>query len=136
MREHPDGAGLLWQARETLLRELLACLPEERKYEGLMVAAAMATAARELEQGDQRRRHAYARLAELQSDLPATPADARALVNALDQGTARLAADIRAGRHDDDAHLHSVLYGLTLDRLAENNPKLLAARNLTPGSAE
>lgn len=136
MREQPEGAGLLWQARETLLRELLASLPEERKYEGLMVAAAMAIAARELEHGDARRRHAHALLAELQSDLATTPADTKALGNTLDQGARRLAADIRAGRHDGDARVHSILYRLILDRLAENNPKLLAARNLTPESPE
>ena len=51
MTDTPDGAALLEEARRTLLEILLPLLPPERRYDGLMVANAMAIAAREAGQG-------------------------------------------------------------------------------------
>lgn len=49
----PDGSDLLTTARDVLLNDLLALLPSDKRYEGRMVASAMAIAARELKQGRQ-----------------------------------------------------------------------------------
>ena len=46
--DQPAGEALLEAARRLLLEELLALLPAERRYDGLMIANAMAIAAREL----------------------------------------------------------------------------------------
>lgn len=48
MNNRPYGNELLEVARRTLLDELLPLLPPEKTYEALMVANAMAIAAREL----------------------------------------------------------------------------------------
>ena len=46
--DQPAGEALLEAARRLLLDELLALLPAERRYDGLMIANAMAIAGREL----------------------------------------------------------------------------------------
>ncbi|NGM87311.1 hypothetical protein G5B35_08310 [Parapusillimonas sp. SGNA-6] len=48
MRNRPTGEELLATARCTLLDELLPLLPADKSYEALMIANAMAIAAREL----------------------------------------------------------------------------------------
>ena len=45
MRDLPKGANLLLQARKTLLGELLERLPNDKRYDALMVANAMAIVA-------------------------------------------------------------------------------------------
>lgn len=95
MRVEPGGGELLRVARAQLLEALLPHLPPERHYEARMVANAMAIAARELQ-------------------APTPPAlDAR-----------RLAGEIRAGRHDDDAATGETLRVLTRARLAVSNPRV------------
>ena len=42
MEDQPDGAALLEAARRLLLDELAPLLPAERRYDGLMIANAMA----------------------------------------------------------------------------------------------
>ncbi len=106
MRDRPDGAELLHQARATLLDELAGELPETKRYDLLMVASAMAIAARELE-------------ALLAGDPEAAP-DAAAIASAR-----HLATDIRAGKRDGDPKLHDLLSRDAARRLALSNPKLL-----------
>ena len=65
MTDKPDAAALLEEARRTLLEILLPLLPPERRYDGLMVANAMAIAAREAGQGDAALREAVQQLAAL-----------------------------------------------------------------------
>lgn len=131
MRDRPGGAELLWQAREVMLRELLQHLPEEKKYDGLMIGAAMATAARELEAGDSPLRRAHAELSEVYGDSAMQPSEAAQLEEELLQLFSRLAQDIRAGRMDADGRIHALLRELTIDKLRESNPKLLAARDIS-----
>lgn len=105
MKVEPGGEDLLRVARDTLLDTLLAQLPAESHYTARMVANAMAIAARELAQA-----------------APGTPGDA---------ATARLAADIRAGRYDEAAaraQLIERLRGITRERLAVSNPRVLAPK--------
>jgi hypothetical protein len=100
----PSGRQLLDLAREVLLRDLVPLLPEERRVEALMVAQAMAVAARETGQ-------------------EASPVD-----------VARLAAEIRAGAYDVPGaareRTRTELWRVTREALAVANPKLLAAHGL------
>lgn len=97
MKVEPAGAELLKVARASLLEALLPLLPAESHYTARMVANAMAIAARELQQ---------------------PPAD-----SAVD--AARLAREIRAGRHDG-GDIAPLLREITRARLAVSNPRLLA----------
>ena len=115
-----DGAELLIQARVTLLDELLGALPEDKRYPALMVANAMAIAARELAAPADGRAERQALAALLG---PAREADQDATVAAL---AARLADEIRAGRFDGDPRVHDHLKGEVETRLALSNPKRLA----------
>ena len=120
MTDSPDAAGLLEEARRTLLEVLLPLLPAERRYDGLMVANAMAIAAREAEQGEALRRDALQRLTTL---FPGAAEDLRDL-------EARLARDIRAGLYDAlgsrrDA-VRDYLRWSVVARLRICNPKALS----------
>ena len=94
--EQPDGAVLLAEARRLLSEDLLAELPERRRYEARMIANAMAIAGRELA-----------------AHAPATADDRK------------LAADIRRGQYDNDAGLRDRLAADVLARLAVSNPKAM-----------
>ena len=97
MTDRPDGAAILWQARETFLDALLPHLPESERLNALMIANAISIGAREL---------AGAETAE--------PPD-----------EAGLAAAIRGGVHDGDAELHAQLTESCEERLRLANPKAL-----------
>lgn len=117
MNNRPDGNELLAVARRTLLDELMPLLPSARAYDALMVAKAMAIAARELESqghdtsGDQIQQF-YA-LAGLDITLPAT-----------EYGLAGLIREktISESRH---GALHQLLLSLTQAKLQITNPKYL-----------
>lgn len=110
MRDLPTAEALLLQARKTLLEELLPALPQARHYEALMVASAMAMAAREIAAQD-RSAEEGAALAGLLEGAPSPEA---------------LAQAIRAGEKDGEAAVHAYLLGEAAARLAISNPKLLA----------
>ena len=133
MRDRPDGAGLLRLARATLLDELLGELPEAKRYPALMVASAMAIAARELAAPEDRRSERQA----LEALLGPAPEAARAAAweaareaareaggdAAVTTLAGRLAGEIRAGRFDGDPRVHDHLKGEVEARLALSNPK-------------
>lgn len=116
MRDTPDAGELLETARRALVEDLLPALPHEKRYTALMVAAAMAIAAREAEAGD--------------TPLEAEHEALAALYGAngsLEDLNRRFAADLRAGRFDEDpAAALAVLRRSVLHRLAECNPRYLA----------
>ena len=121
----PDATELLATARETLAGELLPALSGELRYRGLMVANALAIAAREVARG----RDAIRREIELLRPLAAQavpPSDPGSDdVHALRR---TVAAAIRAGRFDDDTHAKALLAALeeiASLRLAISNPKAL-----------
>ena len=121
--EIPAAAELLDTARATLLAEVLPSLAAEQRYSALMVANAMAIAAREIALGPTARRREIERLRPLaaQDVAPSDPADDD--VHALRR---TVAAAIRDGRFDDRAHastLHEALLAIALDRLAISDPK-------------
>ena len=131
--DRPTGAELLAAARRTLLEELIELLPAERRYDGLMVANAMAIAARELAAADAPARAALAGVAALYGETMESGPDAAEVERALSGLDRRLAADIRAGAFDAagarrDA-LVALLRAVTLARLEISNPKAL------PGTA-
>jgi len=124
MNDRPDAAELLEIARRTLLDEMLPRLPQDLRYSALMIANAMAIAARERAGGDA---DASAELARLQTfyDAPQQALAGRALAEALIEYNRRLAADIRAGRCDDRAGLRDHLERATADKLRVSNPQAL-----------
>ena len=121
MLDRPDGSELLAVARQTLLERIVPALPEDLRYDALMVANAIAIAAREMNQTSQaidREREALAAL------LGAAGQD-------LDLAGLRraLGRRIREGAFDD-ARLHevrAVLWDSVAARVAISNPKLLSA---------
>jgi hypothetical protein len=119
MRDQPSGANLLRQARTVLVEDLLGALPEGKRYEALMVANAMAIVARELAAGEGLAEERAA----LEELLGSVDEDDDAA--ALEALVARLAREIRAGRHDGATELHTLLSRDAAARLAISNPKLL-----------
>lgn len=117
MNIRPDARELLAIARQTLQDELLPQLPGSLRYQVLMVANAMAIAARECRDGEA----ADAAEAQLLAALPdageASLTDAR---QALCQA-------IRQGRFDepgtDQEQLFAALSAITRARLSISNPK-------------
>jgi len=95
--DRPAAAELLAVARKSLLEDLVPALPEDKRYQALMVANALAIAGRELEQPPR-------------EDAAALEALARA---------------IRAGRHDGDAVVHARLLAWARARTAATNPRAL-----------
>ena len=126
MNDRPDATELLDIARTTLLDELLPRLPQDLRYSALMIANAMAIAAREHAGGDAAAQAEFARLRELFAER-AKPLAGAALAAALAGYNRRLAAEIRGGRYDDKeraallAHLETTI----TDKLAVANPKAL-----------
>src|SRR5262245_41199523 len=112
----PDGAALLDEARRTLLHGLLPLLPAERRYDGLMIANAMAIAAREFHRDHEAARVIEAALTDL-ADLPAS-----------DLAT-HLAKAIRSGEYDAPgqrrAAVRRYLRDVTIACVRISNPKLL-----------
>src|SRR5213080_5033797 len=71
--DQPAGEALLDAARRLLLDELLALLPAERRYDGLMIANAMAIAGRELRDAGAASAAAARRLSAFYDDATAMP---------------------------------------------------------------
>lgn len=123
MKHRPDGRELLIEARRTFKERLLPALPDDLRYDALMVINALGVAAREWA-----------------TDATETAALLES-VNALlgDDGPApsvaeaerRLARAIRAGHFDAHTHretLLDALGALTRARLQVDNPKQLEQR--------
>jgi len=126
MRDHPTGDELLDTARDLLRDELIPALPANQRHNALMIANAMAIAARQLRAGDGPEREEFAALAQ----ILALPADAPAsgLREILLERNRELCRWIREGRTDagelrDAVRRH--LLDITRRRLAESNPKAL-----------
>ena len=126
MSDRPNGAELLKIARDALTRELLAELPESRRYLALMIANAMAIAARELELGDGATRAELTSLRMLFEERG--PDTAEDVADRLDALNRRLCAEIRDGRFSggaDEARLRDHLRRSAEARVAISNPKAL-----------
>jgi Domain of unknown function (DUF6285) len=144
MTDIPDASNLLVTARELLLADIVPALPKELRHAALMIANAMAIAAREHRDGADALRAETARLRELleltgsaamaatdaATDAPTVaPAASRAPVPAeLDRLRRRLAEAIRNGAFDGPPHQAALVGHLartSADWTAISNPKAL-----------
>ena len=120
MRDEPTGDDLLNAALDVFRDKLLPALPRELRYDGLMVANAMAVVARQVAAGDAPLMEARQRLTRLYGE------------GDLDGLERRLAADIRAGRYDPGAEgrdaVFQHLWKTTRAKAAESAPKALKGR--------
>ena len=130
MRVRPTGEELLTIARQVLREELMPLLPEERRYDALMVANAMAIAARQIAFGDAPERRERQDLAALLGET-VEGAGATAASEAVGDLTRRLSAEIRGGAFDPGTPRHDAvqifLLDVTVQRLRESAPKTLEA---------
>ena len=128
MRERPTGGELLVFARKVLREDLIGLLPDERRYDALMVANAMAIAARQLEAGEGPERRALMGLAALYDEEP-TPGDVADVRWALDRLYRRLSEDIRRGTFDPGQPRREAAFDHLLKvailNVRESNPKIL-----------
>lgn len=119
MRDRPSGAELLALARELLLTELAALLPEDRRDQATTIAQCMTIVERELRFGDAPMAASHAALAAL-----CGKGEREILLR-------RLADDIRAGMYDAPSPrretVRRLLWSITLQKLRESNPDFLAA---------
>jgi hypothetical protein len=124
MNDRPDATELLEVARRTLLDDVLPRLPDDLRYSALMIANAMAIAAREHTAGDTDASTELVRLQELYGE-PQPALAGKALRTALSSYNQRLAADIRSGHCDGWAGLRDHLTRTSTDKLTIANPKAL-----------
>jgi hypothetical protein len=125
MRDRPNGAELLREARRVLREEIAAELEGELRFKALMVANAMAMAMRELERGDRPPRAELKALSELLAEIPDADDGLQRLETVLADLNSRFAAEIRGGRRDADAQAHELLLMQARARVEESNPKAL-----------
>lgn len=122
MTERPTAAELLAVAHQQLADEIIAGLPEPRRYRARLLAAAMAIARRELEAAGAPARDEQARLKALLGE------DGN--LGVLNR---RLAEAIRAGAFDAAGpgrdRLLGHLWAGTRARLTVSNPKYLEAND-------
>jgi len=129
MREQPQGQNLLTIARSTLLEKVVPLLPQDQRYNALMVANAMAIALRQWEAGDTWQQEELVRLQVLLGvDVLGDEVQngQQDLQNALITANRALAHKIRQG--DFDAPSQSVaelLEWLAVQRVRESAPKVL-----------
>ena len=132
MRDTPDAVGLLNVAREVVRTVLVPGLPASRRYEGLMVANALAIAARQFEAATFSEREEREWITAFLSDGGSAPprgdesGSERSTLIAANQ---RLCEEIRAGRYDPGQPLANKLMEqlrcTTRAKLAESNPKAI-----------
>lgn len=126
MNNQPDATELLAIARATLLDKLLPRLPEDLRYDALMIANAMAIAAREHATAEASAQAELARLRDLFAERD-EPVAGAALASELAQSKRRLVAEIRRGRFDgkERAALLAHLEKTSTGELAISNPRAL-----------
>ena len=112
-----------------LMQDLAPAVPSANRYELLMADNAMGIAARELELGDASRGRAVERLEALYDD-GASEGDPHARLAVL---SARLVADIRAGRFDEGerhTEAYAALRANAIDAARISNPRFLERRGI------
>jgi uncharacterized protein DUF6285 len=129
MRDQPTGDQLLETARALLRDELIPALPADKRHTALMIANAMAIAARQLKSGDAAEREEWTALGEILSAAAAGP-DARGgtLPEALSERNRQLCRWIREGRTDAGAlheRVRQHLLQTIRHKVAESNPRAL-----------
>ncbi len=131
MNNAPDGAELLRVAQKILREQLMPGIAEDQRYQALMVANAMAIAARELKAGESDLRDELRMLSELYGDTVVGEAgnSTKEKVARLNK---RLAKDIRSGVMDGACAqgVRALLKAQVTARLRVSNPKYLKAAGL------
>lgn len=125
MRDEPTGEQLLASAEALLRESLLPALEGSRKTDALMIARAMAIAARQLHNGERAEEEELENLRGLVGDAAQGPGTLRQCLLASNR---ELCRRIRKGDADDGPLRQQVLAHLrrtTCQRLAESNPRLL-----------
>ncbi len=130
MREQPEGQNLLSIARATLLEKVVPLLPQDQRYNALMVANAIAIAARQWQAGETWQQEELARLQSLlgADTLPDgnsvhTPEGRHA---ALLSANRALAHRIRSGAFDAPSQpVTELLEWMAVQRVRESAPKAL-----------
>lgn len=130
MTERPEAADLLDEARRSLLEILLPLLPQDRRYEGLMVANAMAIASRDARLGDELLHGEVRGLATLLDAMGAADGPSKELRVKLQDLERQLAQALRRGAYDApgprrDA-VRAYLQASTRGRVRISNPRALA----------
>lgn len=136
MRESPQGQNLLAIARSTLLDKVVPLLPQDQRYNALMVANAIAIAMRQWEAGDAWQQEELARLQALLGDsieCVKIPADApgqterdTVLPATLRAANHALAQRIRSGEFDAPSQpAAELLEWMATQRVRESAPKVL-----------
>jgi len=130
MRPKPSAHELLEIARKAMRGDLLAALPEARRYEALMVANALAIAARVLARGCAPEREELSSLARLMGTKDsAIPPDAALVHERLNALYGRLTDELRSGAIATGGSRHRAvfdhLWRTMLERVRESNPKAL-----------
>jgi hypothetical protein len=154
MRDLPTGAQLLGLARAVLLHELMPLLPQERRFDALLVGNCLAIAAREAAAASRPTQALDSELRSFYGERPLerdTLADRAPLSGAVaPEATARgeagagephlwrrFAGELRVGAFADspdrEAQARAVLWRLTIAKLRLANPRFLAANGFTPG---
>ena len=131
MNNEPDGAELLRVAQKVLREHLLPGIAKQQRYEALMVANAMAIAAREFEVGDTGLREELRMLTELYGDTVVSQSGT-SIKEKVSRLNKRLAKDIRAGVMDGACAqgVRALLKAQVIGRLRINNPKYLKAAGI------
>lgn len=131
MSDRPDGQDLLLTAREELMKRVLPELPADLRYSALMIANAMAIAARELGAGQAGDARELAQLQQLVPGEALMVADGAPLQQALTAYRKKLCEKIRAGDCDPGKAAHQELLrhldANVRDKLTVSNPKLLSS---------
>lgn len=125
MREQPQGLNLLTIARSTLLEKVVPLLPQDQRYNALMVANAIAIALRQWEAGDAWQQEELARLQALLG-ADAGTSENEALPAALLAANRALAHKIRKGEFDVPSQaVVELLEWMAVQRVRESAPKAL-----------
>ncbi len=126
MNNSPDGAELLRVAQKVLREHLLPGIAKEQRYEALMVANAMAIAARELKAGESDLREELRMLTELYGDTTVRESG-KSTKDKVASLNKRLARDIRSGVMDGACAqgVRALLKAQVIARLRVSNPKYL-----------
>lgn len=137
MRARPTARDLLMAARRALREDLADSLPPERRYEALMIANAMAIAARQVDAGAA----AAAELeqAGLRALMAAAPGGASAGAS-LEELCRTFAVAVRGGAFDPATPGHDAagrhLWETTLRAVRESNPRYLESLPPPPAKAK
>jgi hypothetical protein len=131
MNNAPDGAELLRVAQKVLREHLLPGIAENHRYQALMVANAMAIAARELKAGETDLHQELRMLTQLYGDTMVGESG-NSVKDKVASLNKRLAKDIRSGVLDGACAqgVRALLKAQVKARLRISNPKYLKAVGL------